>query len=333
MFRRLALIPGAHFSEELAAIVAGVPSEEVQAPLDELIEASVLTVTAARMRLQFHDLVWLFARERLAAEEPENVRAQLQDALLTHVLRKTTAAGKLFLTTVTGVSEGSPFASQAEAEAWLEQEATSWLPVLRRATEARRYREVVDCTWPLYNYAHGRYAGYHWTDVFELGVHAARGLGDRTAEVDLPTQYGAAFQWGEGLALASGISVRALRELERAVTLSKWVEQDRIDRGGISRAFSRSVMRKRRKSGRRRGGRSERPSAASAALGQFRSRRSREQRPHQAAGHRSRRPHPQRPAHRTQPRPVDFATNPTNSAASPKTLSASHISNMASSLN
>ncbi|MEU7476464.1 NB-ARC domain-containing protein [Lentzea sp. NPDC042327] len=215
VFRRLALIPGAHFSEELAAVVTGVSAQEVEAQLDELVEASLLTVTAARMRLQFHDLVRLFAGERLAAQEPEDVRDQLQDALLTHVLRKTTAAARLFLATVADVPPDSPFGSQEEAREWLEQESTNWLLVLHRATEAHRYREVVDCTWSLYNYAHGRYAGHDWTDVFELGVRAARQLGDQKAEADLLTQWGAAFQWGHG------DSERALSTMFEALTLAE----------------------------------------------------------------------------------------------------------------
>ncbi|WP_196778138.1 NB-ARC domain-containing protein [Lentzea aerocolonigenes] len=198
VFRRLALVPGAHFSEELAAVVTGVPQDEVEAQLDELVEASLLTVTAARMRLQFHDLVRLFAQERLAAEEPEDVRARLQDDLLTHVLRKTTDASKLFLAKMTGMPQDSPFRSQDEAKEWLEQESTNWLPVVSRATEARRYREVVDCTWALYNYAHGREPMYPWPDVFGCGVRAARELGDRTAEVNLLAQYGTSFHWSLG---------------------------------------------------------------------------------------------------------------------------------------
>ncbi|WP_053739543.1 XRE family transcriptional regulator [Nocardia sp. NRRL S-836] len=198
VFRRLALIPGAHFSEELAAVVTGVSPEEVEAQLEELVEASLLTVTTERMRLQFHDLVRLFAQERLAAEEAEDVRAQLRDALLTHVLRRATAASELFRAKAVGVPRDSPFRSPGEAKDWLEQESTTWIPVLRQATEARRYREVVDCTWALYNYAHGREPMYPWTDVFGCGVRAARELGDQKAEVNLLSQYGTCFHWNQG---------------------------------------------------------------------------------------------------------------------------------------
>ncbi|USX55525.1 NB-ARC domain-containing protein [Lentzea sp. HUAS12] len=218
VFRRLALIPGAHFSEELAAVVAGVTQEEVEAQLDELVEASLLTVTTARMRLQFHDLLRLFARERLAAEEPRDVRARLHDDLLTHVLRKTTDASRLFLAKVTDVPQDSPFRSQDEAKEWLEQESTNWVPVVRGATEARRYREVVDCTWALYNYAHGREPMYPWTDVFGCGVRAARELGDRRAEVNLLAQYGMSFHW------SLGDSARARTVLLETVALAEEID-------------------------------------------------------------------------------------------------------------
>ncbi|SES19341.1 helix-turn-helix domain-containing protein [Lentzea albida] len=175
VFRRLALIPGAHLSEELAAVGTGVSAEE----------------------------------------EPEDVRARLRDDLLTHVLRRTTDASKLFLAKVTGVLRDSPFSSQDEAKEWLEQESTNWLPVVRLATEAGRYREVVDCTWALYDYAHGREPMYPWTEVFGCGVHAARALKDRTAEVNLLSQHGMSFH------SSLGDSERARSVLLGAVALAE----------------------------------------------------------------------------------------------------------------
>lgn len=68
-FRRLALVPGADFAAPLAAVLAGTDPADAEDALDELVELGLLE-TAPGSRYRFHDLVRLFARERLAAEEP-----------------------------------------------------------------------------------------------------------------------------------------------------------------------------------------------------------------------------------------------------------------------
>ncbi|WP_091373097.1 XRE family transcriptional regulator [Actinokineospora alba] len=218
VFRRLALVPGAHFDDDLATIATGVSPAEIDAYLDELVEASLLNVMSAPMRLQFHDLIRLFAGERLAADEPGDVRAQLNEGLCAYILEKTTAAGRLFLSTVSEVPADSPFQSQDAAKEWLDHEATNWLAALRQAAALGWHREVVDCTWTLHNYSHGRESRHRWNEVFEFGVNAARALGDRIAEVDLLTQLGSAYQWG----LAD--SERALSTLRPALALAEEID-------------------------------------------------------------------------------------------------------------
>jgi predicted ATPase len=69
MFRRLALLPGADFGIELAAITAGIEYLDARLQVEELLEATLVQAATAPDRYQFHDLIRLFARERLEAEE------------------------------------------------------------------------------------------------------------------------------------------------------------------------------------------------------------------------------------------------------------------------
>jgi len=69
MFRRLALAPGADFGIELAATAAGIDYPDARVQVEELLEATLVQPAAAPDRYQFHDLIRLFARERLEAEE------------------------------------------------------------------------------------------------------------------------------------------------------------------------------------------------------------------------------------------------------------------------
>ena len=62
------MVPGRDFDAALAAVAGEVPAEVAWDALDELVDLGLLHDGAAG-RYQFHDLVRLFARTRLEAEE------------------------------------------------------------------------------------------------------------------------------------------------------------------------------------------------------------------------------------------------------------------------
>jgi hypothetical protein len=76
VFRRLAVVPGHDFDAALAAIAGEVPVEVAWGALDELVDLGLLLDSTAG-RYRFHDLVRLFARKRLEAEESTAERAAL----------------------------------------------------------------------------------------------------------------------------------------------------------------------------------------------------------------------------------------------------------------
>jgi transcriptional regulator with XRE-family HTH domain len=68
VFRRLALLPAPDAPVELVAAAAGRPVAEVRDRLGELAEAG-LVLTRPGSRAGLHDLVWLFAADRLRAQD------------------------------------------------------------------------------------------------------------------------------------------------------------------------------------------------------------------------------------------------------------------------
>ncbi|GGU86946.1 NB-ARC domain-containing protein [Lentzea flava] len=214
VFRRLAVIPGVHFDDELAAVATGVPAEEIGLLLDELVEMSLLNTTAAPIYFQFHDLLRLFARERWVEEEPEHVRDELRDVLYAHVLERGSAAGALFFPEVIEVPQDSPFGSHEEANEWLEQEVTTWSAVQREAAALGWHKQVYDFAWSMHRYSIGR-AQHRWDEVFELGLRAARAMGDRIGEAEMLTWAGTAQR------LSAGDSERALEMLREASALAQ----------------------------------------------------------------------------------------------------------------
>ncbi|MGI5499178.1 NB-ARC domain-containing protein [Lentzea sp. CA-135723] len=193
VFRRLALIPGADFDDTLASVAADVPAMEIGPPLHELVQASLLTVTSGPRRLQFHDLIRLFADECLA-DDPD--RERLRANLHAHLLARATQAAEALDPEVCDAAPGQPFVSSAEATEWLDRETGNWQAAQREAAALGRHEQVRDFAWAMHWYALGREARYDWDEVFGLGLEAARALGDRAAEADLLNRLGSAQLWG-----------------------------------------------------------------------------------------------------------------------------------------
>ncbi|GAB2971270.1 hypothetical protein GCM10027097_23670 [Amycolatopsis acidiphila] len=179
VFRRLAAIPGADFAGALAAVAAGMTEEDVSAYLDELVDANLVQAATAPGRYRFHDLIRIFAGERLDAEEKPADRETLAHATLEYLLGTASAAARLFYPdTLTP----EPFRSRSEAAAWLDTEASNWLAAHRLAAQAGRHREVLELAHAMHWYSDGRSQQRPWHDVFTLGLVAARALGSRQDE-------------------------------------------------------------------------------------------------------------------------------------------------------
>ncbi|HEY7142671.1 MAG TPA: BTAD domain-containing putative transcriptional regulator [Streptosporangiaceae bacterium] len=86
LFRRLALLDLPYFSSWLSAALLDVPLAQGEDLLDDLVNAQLIETTGGgsgvHSQYRFHDLLRVFARERLAAEEPAAERkAALERAL------------------------------------------------------------------------------------------------------------------------------------------------------------------------------------------------------------------------------------------------------------
>lgn len=95
VFRRLALVPGRDLDAALAAIVGEVPIEDAWDALDELVDLGLLEDSGAG-RFRFHDLVRLFARDRLHRDDTEAERDAATDRTTLWLLRMASTAGRWF---------------------------------------------------------------------------------------------------------------------------------------------------------------------------------------------------------------------------------------------
>ncbi|MFC3741600.1 helix-turn-helix domain-containing protein [Paractinoplanes deccanensis] len=177
LFRRLALVPGTSTGPELAAVLAEEPLLATEDALDELVDLSLLQQRPDG-RLDFHDLLRLYAGQALDREEAAADRAAAKRRRDAWLLDTATVAGRHFEPDYgpgrAGAAELVDFRSPGRAGDWLRAEAENWLAALRAAPD----RRVVDVAESLHWYSDSWFAWPGWEEVFTLSSAAAERLGD-----------------------------------------------------------------------------------------------------------------------------------------------------------
>jgi tetratricopeptide (TPR) repeat protein len=201
-FRRLGAHPGPDFGVGAAAALATVDAARARTLIERLVDAQLVEVALAE-RYRLHDLVRLFAGERLADEEPEADRAAALDRL----------AGWY-----AAVAAASP------PEGWLRAERENLAAIVHRLLDrgghAAAWR-LADALRPLLEAEPGSPLAADrsfWTDL----VAAARALGrpDHLAT--------ALLQLGTAVRLAGPVE-DALAHLREALALARSVDDPLLD--------------------------------------------------------------------------------------------------------
>ncbi|MGW2161433.1 hypothetical protein [Nonomuraea sp. NPDC001699] len=169
-------MPGHDFDAALAAVVAGVSIAQAWDALDELVDLGLLHDSASG-RYRFHDLVRLFARERLHAEEPAADREASAEAMISWLLRMAVTAGRWF-EPAHGGRPAADLSSPEEAERWLRADADNWLGALWQAAGDGRHALVLECAESMHWFSDRWMYWPFWEEVFTLGARAAEALGD-----------------------------------------------------------------------------------------------------------------------------------------------------------
>ncbi|GAA3467383.1 tetratricopeptide repeat protein [Nonomuraea roseola] len=181
VFRRLALVTGRDFDAALAAVVGGTPIEDTWDALDELVDLGLLQDSTSG-RYRFHDLVRLFARERLHTQDDMAEREAITDRTASWLLHRATAAGRWFDPGRDSPEPSEPGLSSAEeADRWLRVDSDNWLGALRHTAGKGRHGVVFDCAEAMRWFASRWMHWPHWQEVFTLGATAATALGDQLA--------------------------------------------------------------------------------------------------------------------------------------------------------
>ncbi|RSN24797.1 XRE family transcriptional regulator [Amycolatopsis sp. WAC 01416] len=185
VFRRLAVVPAADFSVGAAMTLIEAEEDDAAIFLEELADASLLQTSPENGRYQFHDLLRVFATERLTQEEtPEAVEAA-ENRLADWLVRTATAAARYFHPT-DGASRPpvatSSFDDHSSAGRWLEAEMKNWLAAVKSVAARGDHRPVLDLAESMHWYSEIGGTASTWYEMFELAMNSAIAIGSKRDE-------------------------------------------------------------------------------------------------------------------------------------------------------
>ncbi|SNS32241.1 DNA-binding transcriptional activator of the SARP family [Streptosporangium subroseum] len=196
LFRRLAILEFRHFSGWVAAGLLDIDPADAQDLLDDLADTQLIETTdggyGVHSQYRFHDLIRVFARERLAAEEAVGDR----NAALERVL-----GGLLFLTGEAHRREYGGDYVQVHSEAprwplpkrlveklvmaplpWYERERLTLVAGIRQAAQAGFVELCWDLALSAVTLFESRIYFDDWRETHQIALAAARQAGDRRGQ-------------------------------------------------------------------------------------------------------------------------------------------------------
>lgn len=183
VFHAVSVITGDDFDARAAGAAADVPVLGAQDALDDLVDLG-LVESRRDDRHRLHDLVRIFALERLREGEPGAERIAT-DRLHRWLLEMLERAGAWFEPARDGGEAGSGgtgFPDAETARAWIEREWRHWWWAFRQAADAGQHTTVVDVADSLHWFSDRWTDWGHWHELFALSAAAAQALGDARLE-------------------------------------------------------------------------------------------------------------------------------------------------------
>ncbi|MEU2307289.1 helix-turn-helix domain-containing protein [Streptomyces misionensis] len=185
MFRLLSLVPGPDFGAAPAAVLTGTSLPYAEDLLDDLLDAGLL-MTSPADRYRFHDLLRLYARSRLRAEEGEEGAAEAGARLRSWLLDTAVLAGRWY-----EPDHGAPppdpgrlaaLDDREQALRWLKAESDNWLAAFREAAARGEHARVTDVARAMNWFSDLWVSWGHWAEVFQSAARSAAALGDAGLE-------------------------------------------------------------------------------------------------------------------------------------------------------
>jgi transcriptional regulator with XRE-family HTH domain/tetratricopeptide (TPR) repeat protein len=184
LFRSISVIDGSTFDARIAAATAGIDVLDADSRLEELTDLG-LVESRGGSRYRVHDLIRLYASERLTNDNGERGGRDERDRLRSWMLASLERAGAWFepnRTPATPTPIGASFPDAATAQAWIRLEEPHWWPALKSAAALGEHELVSDVADSLHWFSELWVEWGHWTELFALAVTSARALNNHRLE-------------------------------------------------------------------------------------------------------------------------------------------------------
>src|SRR5216683_2659331 len=230
IFRRMPLVPGSSFGTDVIDALSDPDGSTVPGAFDELVSASLIEAAAAPGRYQMHDLLRLYARDKLGQEAPSEARA-VERRAVGWLLRRAAAAARKVAPQVEGASQGptshdAAFGDRVAALAWLDAELPAVLAAAARAEHVDAADDAFAAADVLSWYFDLRCHWHSWQRMCETLLPPARARGDPAVQASLLNGLGLALseqrRFAEAVGLhdeAAGLARRGGDRYEEALAL------------------------------------------------------------------------------------------------------------------
>jgi DNA-binding SARP family transcriptional activator len=194
LLRRLAILEAPTFSDWVPAALLDEPHPHAVDLLDELVSAHLIETTnvAGHGQYRFHDLIRLFARERLAVEEPATERQAALERVLDALLGLAQEAhrrhyGGDFVRLDIGtrrwtLPDDLMSRLAADSMAWYDQERVMLLSGIRHAAEAGTAGLCWKLALSAVTFYESRFYLDDWRETHGIALEAVQRAGDERGE-------------------------------------------------------------------------------------------------------------------------------------------------------
>ncbi|MFD8493360.1 tetratricopeptide repeat protein [Amycolatopsis sp. NPDC059657] len=179
LFRLMAINPDTVTSTESAAALAELGVPAARRVIKQLHRAHLVSQDVGRDRWRMHDLLRLYAAERIS---DDTERQDAVSRLLAHFLATTVSASQHLDPRLDAADRDRRFTSRHHALAWLDAERPSLVGSVDLAYSMGRYTSTGALAAALYDYFELRKHLADWIATAELALTAARRLGNRRSE-------------------------------------------------------------------------------------------------------------------------------------------------------
>jgi len=237
LFRRLALIPGPHFTAPAAACLVDEGNTGVGQMLTDLADANLIE-SAGGGRFRIHDLLRAYARHRTDTEDGPDYQVVVTDRLFSWYLTVSDTASRLIdpvrrrLTSVdSGTAPAGAPADDSAAFRWFDLELPNLVAATRRAGVLGRHRYAWELADALYSYFEVRKYWTDWFDTLKIGRAAAATAAERMAEASMVEYLGNA-HWSLGKHTDAMESYAAALTIRREIG-DRWGEGESLCDQGV----------------------------------------------------------------------------------------------------